>query len=244
VTHLWWYAARAGGIVSWALLSASMGWGLGMASHLFKGKGRPARMLDIHGYLGTLACVFVAVHVIGILADGWISFGLADVLVPFHASWHPLATAAGVVALWLLVAVEVTSLVRDRLPTALWRRVHWASYGLFALATVHGLTTGSDTKGAVVAAVALVVAAISGGTAMRVMARQAEEEARLADRAARQAERAAAPVPAAVVTPPVAGGPEATPSAFARPAPVGGLLTAPRSADEASWSLDRRTNAK
>jgi DMSO/TMAO reductase YedYZ heme-binding membrane subunit len=212
---MWWYAARAGGIVSWSLLAASFGWGLGMASHLFKGRGRPARMLDIHGYLGTLACVFVVVHVVGILADGWIQFGVADVLIPFHAPWHPLATAAGVVALWLLAAVEVTSLLRDRLPNVVWRRVHYASYGLFALGTVHGLTTGSDTKGAVIALVALVVAALSGATAVRVMARQAEEEARLADRAARQAERVAVPV----TTPETAWAAEPTsgPSPFARP---------------------------
>ena len=42
--------------------------------------------------------------------------------------------------------------------------VHAAQHILFALGTVHGLTTGSDTKGALVALVALVVAAISGGT--------------------------------------------------------------------------------
>jgi DMSO/TMAO reductase YedYZ heme-binding membrane subunit len=180
VTHAWWYAARAGGIVSWALLAASVGWGLGLASHLFKGRGRPARMQDIHGYLGTLACVFVAVHVVGILADGWISFGLADVFVPFAADWHPLATAAGVVAFWLLVAVQLTSLARNRLPHQLWRRVHWASYALFGLATLHGLSTGSDTAGAVTAIAAFVVAALSGATAVRVMVRRDEAAAKAA----------------------------------------------------------------
>jgi DMSO/TMAO reductase YedYZ heme-binding membrane subunit len=186
MTHVWWYAARAGGIVSWALLSASIGWGLGMASHLFKGRGRPARMLDIHGYLGTLACVFVMVHVLGILADGWISFGLADTFVPFHASWHPLATAAGVVAFWLLIAVELTSLARNRLSNRIWRRIHLASYVLFALATVHGLSTGTDTTARVTAFAALVVAALSGATATRVMVRRDEEAARQAKNTIRE----------------------------------------------------------
>jgi DMSO/TMAO reductase YedYZ heme-binding membrane subunit len=180
MTHVWWYAARAGGIVSWALLSAAMGWGLVMASHLFKGRGRPARMQDVHGYLGTLACVFVGVHVLGILADGWISFGLADAVVPFAADWHPLATAAGVVALWLLVAVELTSLARHRLPNRVWRQVHWASYALFCLATLHGLSTGSDMTGRVIAATALIVAALAGATATRVMVRRDEAAAKAA----------------------------------------------------------------
>ena len=30
-----------------------------------------------------------------------------------------------------------------------WRRLHWATYGVFALATVHGLAAGTDTPDAV-----------------------------------------------------------------------------------------------
>ena len=95
--------------------------------------------------LGALALVFTGVHVGAILSDTYVHFGLVDVLVPFTSSWHPGAVAWGVVALYLLVAVECTSLLRARIPQTLWRRVHYASFPLFVMATVHGLTAGTDT---------------------------------------------------------------------------------------------------
>jgi len=53
--------------------------------------------------------------------------------------------AAGIVALYLLLAVQVSSMVRHRLPHRLWRGVHALSSVLFATATVHILTAGTDT---------------------------------------------------------------------------------------------------
>ena len=66
--------------------------------------------------------------------------------MPFASSWSPGAVAWGIVAFYLLAAVEVTSLLRRRMPNRIWRRVHYASFPLFAAATIHGVTAGSDTR--------------------------------------------------------------------------------------------------
>jgi len=60
--------------------------------------------------------------------------------------WHPVAVAWGIVGSYLLLAVELTSLARTRLPRTLWRRVHYASFLLFAATTVHGLSAGTDAR--------------------------------------------------------------------------------------------------
>jgi methionine sulfoxide reductase heme-binding subunit len=91
-----------------------------------------------------LAVVFVGVHVGSILFDSYVHFGLISVLVPFTGSWHPAAVAAGIVAFYLLLAVELTSLLRARLPLKLWRSSHYLSLPLFAFAILHGLTAGTD----------------------------------------------------------------------------------------------------
>jgi predicted ferric reductase len=142
--QLWWDTARAGGIVSWCLLAASVVWGLAISTRTVPGRVRPGWMLDLHRFLGGLAVVFVGVHVASIVLDSFVHFGLTDVLVPLASSWHPVAVAWGIVGLYLLLAVELTSLVRRRLPRRLWRAVHALSFPLFALATVHGLTAGTD----------------------------------------------------------------------------------------------------
>ena len=147
-SQLWWYVARAAGIVSWALVAISVCWGLLLAGRPIPGRSvgwaRPHRLLDLHRYLGALAVVFTGIHVGALIADSYVNFDVVDVLVPFASSWRPGAVAWGVVGVWLLAAIEITSLARRRLPPRVWHGVHLASYPLFAMATIHGLTAGSD----------------------------------------------------------------------------------------------------
>jgi sulfoxide reductase heme-binding subunit YedZ len=144
VTHVWWYQARAAGLVAYVLLSASIVLGLALTTRLFGRRPRPAWLLDLHRWLGGLATIFVGVHVVAIVADSYTHFGLVDVFVPFASSWHPTAVAWGVVGLWLLLAVELTSLARARLPRRWWRVTHIASFPLFFVATFHTQFAGTD----------------------------------------------------------------------------------------------------
>jgi predicted ferric reductase len=143
-SHLWWYVTRAAGLVAWGLVVASCAWGLLHALRTFGRRPSPAWMLSTHRYRGALAVVFVGVHVGAILIDGYVQFSLADVLVPTVSAWHPVAVAWGIVGMYVLVAVEVTSLLRARLTPKLWRGVHVLSYALLALVTVHLLAAGTD----------------------------------------------------------------------------------------------------
>ena len=153
-----WYIARAAGLVSWGLLTAATMWGLALSTKIFGRRPRPNWLLDLHRMLGGLALVFTGVHVGAILLDTYVHFGLTSVLVPFASTWHPLAVAWGVVAFYLLLAVEITSLLRSRISRRAWRGVHYASFGLFVTATIHGLASGTDATRAVAVLVAAVAA--------------------------------------------------------------------------------------
>ncbi len=131
--QIWWYTARAGGIVAWALLAMSVLWGLALSTKVLNGKPRPNWILDLHRFLGALALVFTGVHVVAIVADSYVHFGLTEVLVPLTGTWHPVAVAWGIIGAYFLVAVEVTSLLRRRLSKRLWRATHFLSFPLFAL---------------------------------------------------------------------------------------------------------------
>jgi sulfoxide reductase heme-binding subunit YedZ len=170
-TQLWWYAARAAGIVAWVLLAAGVLWGLALSTKVFGRKPRPAWLLDLHRALGGLAVIFTGVHVIAVMLDSYVHFGLAEVLVPLASRWHPVAVAWGIVGMYLLLAVELTSLARRRLSKRVWRAIHFASFPLFLVATVHGLAAGTDTgTGLAAAVVAAVVAAGVWLTVVRVRA--------------------------------------------------------------------------
>ncbi len=162
MSHLFWYTARAGGIVAWGLLSASVIWGLWLSGRVRPFGARPAWILDLHRFLGGLATIFVGVHVLAILADSYTSFGPTDVLVPFASSWHPVAVAWGVVAMYVLLAVELTSLARRHLPHRFWRLTHMAALPLFVLSTIHYLSAGTDASNRIsLAAIGLVCGTVA-----------------------------------------------------------------------------------
>jgi len=145
-SQMLWYVARAGGIVAWGLAASSVVWGLALSTHVLGRKPRPAWLFDLHRFLGGLAVIFTGVHVLAVLFDTYVHFSMVNVLVPFTGAWHPAAVAWGIVGFYLLLAVELTSLARAHISKKLWRRAHFASFGLFVMATVHALTAGTDAR--------------------------------------------------------------------------------------------------
>jgi sulfoxide reductase heme-binding subunit YedZ len=141
-----WYAARAAGLLSYLLLSASVAVGL-----LLSGRARLQRwprfaLEDVHRYLGFLAGTFIVIHGGSLLLDHFVPFSLSQLLVPGTAAYRPLAVAFGVVAAELLAALAVTNHYRKRLPHRLWRRLHMLNFAVWGLALVHGLTAGTDAR--------------------------------------------------------------------------------------------------
>src|SRR5688572_30156217 len=110
-SEFWWYVARSGGIVAWGLAAASVLWGLALSSGVFGARASGPKLLDLHRFLGGLSLVFVAVHVAGLLLAEQLTIGIVELLVPMAADTQAGAIAWGVVAFYLLVAVEVTSLL-------------------------------------------------------------------------------------------------------------------------------------
>jgi predicted ferric reductase len=145
-TKVWWYVTRSTGVVAWALLAMSVLWGLALSTRAL-GRRPPAPwLLDVHRFLGGLAVIFTLFHLGSLMLDPWASFKLNELLVPFSSHWKPGPVAWGIAAFYLLLAVEVTSLLKNRLPLRFWRGVHLTSYVLYACATVHLLTAGTDRQ--------------------------------------------------------------------------------------------------
>jgi predicted ferric reductase len=142
--QFWWFVTRGSGIVAWLMLTLSVIWGVLLATKAFPDKRSPQWLLSLHRWLAGLTFCFLAIHLAALLADSYVSFGLADISIPFASAWKPGAVAVGVLGAWLLVAVEVTSLAMRRLPRRVWRAVHLSSYVVFWLVSLHGALAGTD----------------------------------------------------------------------------------------------------
>lgn len=142
--QIWWYTARSSGIVALVLVTMAVVWGLLFSTRLLQGRPSPKWLLALHRHIGGLAVIFTAVHVAALVADNYVAFGPSEILVPLASTWKPQPVAWGVVSMYLLAAVELTSVLQKRVPRRLWRWTHLSSYVLFWMAIVHGLTAGTD----------------------------------------------------------------------------------------------------
>ena len=158
-TRALWYLTRGGGAVTLLLLTATVV--LGITNSARWASRRWPRFVTerLHRNLSLLVLVFLALHVATAVADGYVPIRWLDAVVPFRSSYRPLWLGLGAVALDLLLAVLVTSLLRARLGHRAWRAVHWLAYGCWPVALVHGLGTGSDAGQAWMLAVDVAAAA-------------------------------------------------------------------------------------
>jgi sulfoxide reductase heme-binding subunit YedZ len=166
-----WYLARAGGLLAFGLLTLSVLAGLTLSGRA-RLKGWPRFAIeDIHRFLGLLTGVFIALHVGALLLDGYLPFSVVSVLVPGTAPYRPVASAVGVVAMELLLALAITNRYRKRLSYWTWRRLHYLNFAVWVLALVHGIAAGTDTRDFwALSAFAVAAGAVAGATAWRVLA--------------------------------------------------------------------------
>ncbi len=141
-----WDTARAGGLVSYVLLTTAVALGLVLRNRWQSTRWPRLVTNELHGYVSLLALVFITVHVLAVAVDPFTHFGLGAVLVPFASHYRPVWMSLGIVALYLLLAVWVSTRLRHRIGHRLWRQVHVLAFGVYAAATLHGLGTGSDTR--------------------------------------------------------------------------------------------------
>jgi hypothetical protein len=143
-----WYAARSTGYVSLLMLTAILVLGI-LTSMRWASRDWPRFMSQaVHRNLSLLVLVFLAIHVLASTIDPFAGISLLNSVVPFTGSYRPLWLGLGVVSLELLVALTITSLLRQRINFTVWRVVHWAAYACWPLALLHTLGTGSDVRSA------------------------------------------------------------------------------------------------
>lgn len=146
-SNVTWDVARAGGFTAYILLSLAMVFGLLMSLRVQSAQKWPRLINDqLHQYLTTLSGVFIAIHVGAVLLDPFTQFTLKEILVPGASHYRPLWMALGIVGAYLGLAIALSSWLRPKIPHRVWRSMHYGTFLVWVLATVHGLGTGSDTR--------------------------------------------------------------------------------------------------
>jgi methionine sulfoxide reductase heme-binding subunit len=173
-----WYFARATGFVALILLTGIIVLGVLGPLRVVSDSWPRFAIRTVHRDVSLLALLVIAIHVITLVLDSYVSIPLSAAVLPWGSSFSPFWTGVGAIAFDLMIAIVVTSLVRRRLGYRTWRFVHWFAYASWPLAVAHGIATGTDSTTAwalciTIACIAIVMMAVvtrmQYGTAARTI---------------------------------------------------------------------------
>lgn len=171
-----WYATRASGIMALILLTLTMVLGLTTTTRA-RARGWPGfAHQEMHRRISMIAVVFLGIHVVTSVLDTYVNIGWVAVVVPFTSVYGRFWVGVGAVALDLMIAVFVTSLLRARMRPGTWRAVHWLAYLSWPIALAHTFGMGTDSReGWVIILGVACVASVGAALAwrLRVVSRQA-----------------------------------------------------------------------
>lgn len=140
-----WYVTRGAGAVSLLLLTGVLVLGIAGAMR-WQTPGWPRFLTTgFHRNLALTTLVFLALHIVTAVVDPYTALGWNAALIPFSSSYRRFWLGLGAVAIYLLLAIVVTSLLRRLVGPRAWRAVHWLGYAMWPVAVIHGVGTGSDT---------------------------------------------------------------------------------------------------
>ena len=166
-----WYAARAGGIAAYGLLSINVAIGLLMSGKKSMTRWPRFALEDVHRFTGILTGTFLVLHITTVAIDSYVPFSIVSLAVPLVSHYRPVWTGLGIVAAELLLALAFTNHYRNAgLSYRFWRRAHYVNFAVWAAATFHGVGSGTDRSTPwFIAIEAVAVCSITALTIWRVL---------------------------------------------------------------------------
>jgi sulfoxide reductase heme-binding subunit YedZ len=164
-SSIYWYLTRSTGAMALLLLTLAIALGV-LNVRRFSTPRWPRFVIDsLHRNVSLLAMMFLALHILTSVLDSFAPISLVDAFIPFAGSYRPFWLGLGAISFDLLLAVTLTSLLRQRMGYASWRAIHWLTYASWPIALLHGFGTGSDVQSTwllalSVGCVAIVLAAV------------------------------------------------------------------------------------
>jgi methionine sulfoxide reductase heme-binding subunit len=154
-----WYASRATGVVALVLLTAVMLLGI-LINRQGRLPGLPGfAVTSLHRNLSVMAVVFIVIHVVTAVMDGFVSIPLTSGVVPFTSGYEGFWLGLGAVSFDLMLALIATSLIRGRLSRRVWKAVHWLAYASWPIAFAHSIGSSSDLQSGLLLALSVLCAA-------------------------------------------------------------------------------------
>jgi hypothetical protein len=192
-----WMAIRGSGIIAYILLAGSTIWGLLITTRVLGRAVKAKPVVWFHESLAIASLLATGLHMYLLYNDDYSDFAYRELFVPGASPWRPLAVAWGVTAFHMLLIVTVSFYVKKWISQDAWRTIHFASFGTFLAAALHGMFSGTDTGhpavtgmyvGTLAVVAMLVVIRVAQSAAPSPPARRKSAQRTVAEKPAREPE--------------------------------------------------------
>lgn len=139
-----WYVARVAGLLSFMLLYMVMFLGLSIRTPILNRLIKPINSLNIHAWLSVQALILVFIHGGALLFDKYLQFSWLDIAVPFFNKTYLPELAFGIIAMYLMLVLILTSYLKKFINHKVWRAIHFLNVILYTMAVYHALYLGTD----------------------------------------------------------------------------------------------------
>jgi methionine sulfoxide reductase heme-binding subunit len=141
-----WYTMRSMGIVAYLLLYFSVFFGLIIRLPFLSKHFIQPRTYQFHCWISFQATVFAFFHGFLLLFDLQRPWFLAEIFLPFASQFKPAITALGIIGLYLMTIITMTSYLKSKISQNTWRTVHYFNAFLYIGVSVHMYLLGTDMK--------------------------------------------------------------------------------------------------
>jgi sulfoxide reductase heme-binding subunit YedZ len=151
-----WSASGATGVICLVLLSSVTILGV-LVNRRGRLPGLPRfAVTGLHRNLSMLTVTFLGLHIGTAIADAHVYIPWFATFLPFTSGYERVWVGLGTVAVDLVAAVIVTSLLRDRLAPFVWKAVHWLAYAAYPVTVAHSFGGHDDLQSGWLLALAVV----------------------------------------------------------------------------------------
>ena len=143
---IFWYIARASGIISFVFLWLSMLMGLSMAGKIIP-RGYPMQIInETHKFVSLFGLLFILLHAFILIGDQYLLPKFWQILIPFTLfNYRPLGVGAGQIVFYLWLLLVLSFYIKKNIGRHAWRIIHYLSFLAFWLVVLHGIISGTDT---------------------------------------------------------------------------------------------------
>ena len=107
---------------------------------------RHVNVFLLHQWSAYATVVLTLAHPVVLLFLSAPKFRVFDILWPVQSPLQPLINLTGAVAVYLLLVILITSLLRNSIGRAIWRKLHYLAFPTVILVFVHSLLTDPNLK--------------------------------------------------------------------------------------------------